>query len=105
VEVPASPEPPPHKLKRLQLYYILSLVSFRPLGNIEFNLVALVQRFESSSLNSRMVNENIITRSAPDETVALLVVKPLHSALFFHLSSFLMLALLEAGVLIEPHCS
>jgi hypothetical protein len=33
------------------------------------------------------VYENIIPGIAPDETVAFLVVKPLHHALFFHCSS------------------
>ncbi len=91
--------------KTLKLHNILSLISLRPFCYVELNLIALIQRFETSGLNSGMVNENIIPRSAPDKSVALLVIEPLYRTLFFHLSSFLILAPLLAGVLFEPHYS
>jgi hypothetical protein len=44
------------------------------------------------------VYENIIPGSATDESVALLVVKPLDDSLLFHLSSFLLYCPAKAEV-------
>jgi hypothetical protein len=76
----------------LKLYNILSLISFRTFGNVEFNVIAFIQRFEAAGLNCGMVHENIIPRIAPDKSVAFFIVKPLNYALFFHFSSFFIFA-------------
>jgi hypothetical protein len=71
----------------LEFHNILSLIPFRPFGNVEFYVITFVQRFETTGLNSGMVHENIIPGIAPDESVALFIVKPFNHALFFHFSS------------------
>ena len=81
-EVPAENRNPPLD-KCLEFHNILSLVSLWPFGNVEFNLVAFIQGFETTGLNSGMVHENIIPRIAPDKTVAFFIIKPLHNTLFF----------------------
>ena len=53
-------EPEPPLGKRLKFHNILGLVSFRTLGDVELDLVALVQGLETAGLNSGMVHENII---------------------------------------------
>jgi hypothetical protein len=73
----------------LQLHNILSLKSFGPFGDVEFHMVAFIQRLESTGLDSGMVHENIIPGIAPDKSVAFFIVKPLNYALFFHFSSSL----------------
>lgn len=87
-EVPAAAGTSVEKL-RLEFHDVLSLISLRPFGHIELYVVAFVQRFKASGLNSGMVHENIIPGIAPDESVALFIVKPLNYALFFHFSSYL----------------
>ena len=71
----------------LELYHLLSLQALRAFRNGEFYGVAFAQRLESSCLNCGVVNKNIISGSAFDETVPFFVVKPLHCTLFFHFSS------------------
>ena len=68
----------------LQLYDVLRLEPFWPLGDIELQTIALVERLESGGLNGRMVHEYILAGSALDESVAFIVVKPLYSSLFSH---------------------
>ena len=58
-EVPAEkPEPP--WILGLQFYNVLSLVAFRPFGDVEFYVITFIQGFEATCLNSGMVHENII---------------------------------------------
>ena len=80
------PEPPLENLG-LQFHNVLSLIPLRPFGNIEFYVIAFIQRFETTGLNSGMVHENIIPGIAPDETVTLFIIKPFNHALFFHFPS------------------
>jgi hypothetical protein len=71
----------------LEFYNVLSLITFRSFGNVEFYVVTFVQRLETTGLNCGMVHENIIPRVAPDKAVTLFIVKPLNYALFFHFPS------------------
>jgi len=80
------PEPPLGK--DLEFHYVLRLIAFRPFGNIEFHVIAFIQRLETTGLYSGMVHENIIPGIATDKSVAFFIVKPLYNALFFaHFSS------------------
>ena len=53
----------------LKFYNVLSLISFRPFCNVEFYMIAFVQRFETSGLNCGMVYENIIPGIAPNKSL------------------------------------
>jgi len=68
----------------LEFHNVLSLIALGPFGDVEFNVIAFIQRFETTGLNSGMVHENIIPGIAPDESVAFFIVKPFNHALFFH---------------------
>ena len=70
--------------RELQLYDVLRLEPLWPLGDIELQTIALVERFESGGLNGRMVHEYILPGRTLDEPVAFIVVKPLYSSLFSH---------------------
>jgi hypothetical protein len=73
----------------LEFHNVLGLVPLRPLGNVEFYVIAFVQGFETAGLNCGMVHENIIPGIAPDKSIAFFIVKPFYDALFFHFSSSL----------------
>ena len=56
----------------------LTTISFH---QIEFYLFSLVQRSKASALNPRVVNETfMLTFNGRNESIALCVVEPLHSA-------------------------
>jgi hypothetical protein len=82
----------------LQLHYVLRLEPFWSPRDIEFELIALVERLEACGLNGGMVHENIFSRWAANESVTLVVVKPLYCSLFFHSVFFLFFSAPESGV-------
>ncbi len=70
-----------------QLHYILRLQPLWAFCNVEFNAVAFIERFEAFTLNSTVMDKNIVSGIAADESVSLFIVKPLHGSLFSHLFS------------------
>ncbi len=56
------------------------LRTFRPLDDVELDVIALFQSLVTIQLDCRVVNENIWPVFTSDESVALGVVKPLHLA-------------------------
>src|SRR5882757_5713186 len=56
------------------------LRSLRTIDDLEFDLLAFLERAESRALNRREVHEDVITALALDESVALRVVEPLDLA-------------------------
>jgi hypothetical protein len=79
----------PPSIIYLYLHNVLGLITLRPLGDVELDLIAFVKRFETAGLDGGMVDKNIISGSAADKSVALLVIEPLDCSLLFHLSSSL----------------
>ena len=67
----------------LETYDVGRLQAFGPGHDVEFDRLALVQRLVSIRLNRREVHEDIFSRLALDESIALACIKPLHSSLFF----------------------
>src|SRR4029434_10820112 len=74
---------------RLDLHHVGRLEPFGALADSELNGLTFVERLVALFLNRTMVNEYVGSRTALDETIALLIVKPLHYALFFHAFLFL----------------
>ena len=66
--------------QNLLLDHVCGLKSFRTFSNIEFDVVAFGQRLEAFALDSRVVDEYIITTVMLDKAKALGVVKPLYFA-------------------------
>jgi hypothetical protein len=75
----------------LETEHRVRLWAFLALDDVELNIIALFQRLVAVQLNGGVVNEYIWTIVAPDESVALGVVKPLD--LPFVLSHRLLLSL------------
>jgi len=71
----------------LEFHDLLRLQTLGAFRNNEFDLVAFAEGFESGGLDCRVMDEDVIAGCSFDETVALFVVEPLDSALFFHFSS------------------
>jgi hypothetical protein len=63
--------------ERLHFDDVLCYEPFGTLGNREFHRFALAKRFEATCLDGGVVDENVTTGSALNESIALLVVKPL----------------------------
>ena len=76
----------------LELLDALSLKTFGTLRNGELHRFALGERSVSFCLDGGVMDENIISGSALDESIALRVVKPLHDTLFsIHIVSVFLL--------------
>src|SRR6478736_8148933 len=61
---------------------VLRLRALRPLGDVELDLLVLVQRLVALRLDGRVVNEDVVAAVLlGDEAEALLSVEPLHGAL------------------------
>ncbi len=74
------------RLRTLELGYFLDAghgVGLRPfltLNDIEFDIVSFFQAFVSIQLDRAVVNEDVRSVIAADETVTLRIVEPLHFA-------------------------
>ena len=66
----------------LEFLDAFSLQPFGALGNGKLHRFALVERPVSFGLDGRVMDEDIISGSALDESIALRVVEPLHDTLF-----------------------
>ena len=62
----------------LKLYYVGSLRSLSTINYFELNSLSLFQRLEAFSGQTRVVYEYILSCLIGDESVSLLVVKPLY---------------------------
>ena|SRR5208282_1523368 len=72
----------------LELLDALSLQAFGALRDCELDRFAFGERSVSFRLDGGVMDENIISGSALDESIALRVVEPLHDTLFsFHIVS------------------
>ena len=69
---------------RLKAGNILRLQAFGALADLEFNSLPFVQGFVPVHLNGRKMDENVLTRLALNETIALAGVEPFHCSLFSH---------------------
>jgi hypothetical protein len=58
----------------------IGLRTLLALNDVEFNVIALFQRFVAIQLDCRVVNENIWPVVASDESVALGVIEPFYFA-------------------------
>jgi hypothetical protein len=70
----------------LQLYYVLSLEPFGALRNSKFDGVSLVEGLEAGSLDSGVMDKDIVSRGSADKSISFFVVKPLYCTLFSHIS-------------------
>ena len=64
--------------------YIRSLRSLCALHHFEFNVFSLFQRFESFSLQSGIMHEDIIPTLQSNEPKPFAIVEPLHRAFCLH---------------------
>ena len=62
----------------LEANHCIRLGTFLTLDDVEFDLIALFQRFVTVQLNRGVVNEYIRPVFTPDESVALGIIKPLY---------------------------
>ncbi len=62
-------------------HHLIGLRTFLTLDNVELHIVSLLQALVPVKLDGAVMHENIRAVVAPDEPVALCVVKPLHLAL------------------------
>lgn len=69
-----------------QYHHVLGLETFRTARHGEFYRVTFNERLETSSLYCGMVDEDASPGCATYESMALVIVKPLYRALFFHRS-------------------
>jgi hypothetical protein len=44
-------------------------------GHIEFNTIALAERFEATTLNGAVMDKNVFPRIAADETITFIVIR------------------------------
>ena len=75
----------PSQSANSQLHDILSLQSLGTFCHVEFDGVAFIERLEAGALNGTVMDKNVISGIAADETISLFVVKPLYGSLFSHL--------------------
>jgi len=66
----------------LRRLYVLGLPALGALNHIELDLLTFLQAAESTRLDSREVDENVLAILAADETITLGVVKPLYCSCF-----------------------
>lgn len=66
---------------KLYLLYVGSLISLGTLSDTEGNPLALVESLESISLDSAIMNENVLAIVAGYESITLRRVEPLHCSL------------------------
>jgi hypothetical protein len=66
----------------LQRLNVLCLPALGALHHVELNCLTLLEGAEALCLNGGVVNENIFSALAADESETLGVVKPLHCSLF-----------------------
>lgn len=66
---------------KLYLLYVGSLISLGTLSDTEGNPLALVESFESISLDSAIMNENVLAIVAGYESITLRRVEPFYCAL------------------------
>jgi hypothetical protein len=64
---------------------VRGLQALGPLGHVEFNRLAFIQRFVSLRLNRGEMDENVLAGLPLDESKTLAGVKPLYCSLFFQL--------------------
>ena len=74
----------------LENLHVLGLPALRPLGHVELNGLAFLQRAESVGLNCGEVDKNVLAVCSAQKSEAFGVVKPLHCTLF-HYSIFLLI--------------
>ena len=83
----------PHRFRNLQLcldgLHVLGLPALGPLDHVELDRLALLQRTESLGLDRGVMNENVLTVLAGDESETFCVIEPFHCALF-HLNRILL---------------
>src|SRR5438309_973894 len=66
-------------MRGLSRLYVLRLPALRAFDHIELYLLAFLQAAESAGLNGRVVHENVLTVQASHQTIAIGIVKQLHS--------------------------
>jgi hypothetical protein len=84
----------PRNNAALDFDYVSGLESFGSLDDIEFDLLALIERLETVAGDRLEVHEDVFARGLGDETETLLGVEPLYGATWherFLLSSELVL--------------
>jgi hypothetical protein len=69
---------------RSDFHHFRGLQSFGAFIDGELNCLTLVERLVALFLNRAVVDEYVGSRIGLDESIALLIVKPLHYTLFFH---------------------
>src|SRR5579863_10344077 len=72
------------RLFRLEAGNVLRLQTLGSFADLELNRLPFVKGFVSVHLDSRKMDEDILTGLALDESVAFAGVEPLHCSLFFH---------------------
>lgn len=60
----------------------LRLPALRPFYHVKLHLLAFLKAAEAVALNGRMMDENVLTIGAGDETETLAIVEPLDCACF-----------------------
>jgi hypothetical protein len=86
-EAEASPDRARPKIY-LEYLHILCLEALGPLGYVELYSLTFLQATETVALDSREVDENILTSLPADKAEALGIVKPFHCSLFHCLFLF-----------------
>src|SRR3990167_1549447 len=62
------------------------MLAFRPVGDFKLNHLSFIQGLETIPLNRRIVDKDVLARLQFDETVAFLIIEPLHLPLRHSLS-------------------
>jgi hypothetical protein len=90
LQAPRTPGASPGYPLGSKLDDILGLESFSSLDHLKLNLLVLLERLETFSLDGGMMHEDIGAVLLGNEAITLSIVEPFHLTLHFHAESILL---------------